>query len=119
MEKNMFASVAIRRTIGALLATVPFLVFAEPSGSPLPTIGSVWDLSAQPCNGGGGNAMHRNPDQETIKQTRVVELRSLKSKFQVPSLPDLPSTYIKLYLGDRSSSLSDFPIENCQDTSCS
>lgn len=103
----MFTDVVIRRTIGALVASASFLAFAGPSASPLPTIAAVWDLSAQPCNGGGGNAMHRNPDQETIKQTGLVELRSLKSTFQVPSLPDLPSTYIKLYLGDRSRGVTD------------
>ena len=107
MVKIMFPSVSIHRVIGVLLVMVSFLVCAEASDLPLPTIGAVWDLSTQPCNGGGGNSMHRNPDQETIKQTRIVELRSLKCKFHIPSLPDLPSTYIKLYLGDRSRGVTD------------
>ncbi len=103
----MITNIAVRSFFGALLASASCLVIAESNEFPLPTIGAVWNLSAQPCNGGGGNAMHRSPDQEKIKQSRIVEVSSLKIKFQVPLLPDLPATYIKLYLGDRSRGVTD------------
>jgi hypothetical protein len=80
---------------------------AETVDSPPPIIGAVWNLSAQPCNGGGGNAMHRDSSEVTIKQSGVIELPSLKLKFKVPKLPYLEKTYIKTYLGDKSRGVVD------------
>ncbi len=98
---------AVRGYVVALMVFIPLVVHAAPGDSLSPSIRSVWDLSAQPCNGGGGNAMHRSPYQAAIQESHIVELPSLRIKFRVPRLPDLPDMTIKLYLGDRSRGVTD------------
>lgn len=96
-----------KKTLILLYLLFPLTVRAEDFGGPSPIIGAVWNLSAQPCNGGGGNAMHRSPTEGDVKKSHVVELPSLKLKFKIPQLPYLEKTYIKTYLGDRSRGVVD------------
>ena len=75
--------------------------------APAKDIRAVWDLSMQPCNGGGGNLMRRNPQQESIRQSRVVALPQLHLQFTIPQLPDISDTHVKIYVGDRSRGVID------------
>jgi hypothetical protein len=89
------------------LALFSLAAKADGTDSKLPVIGGVWDLSVQPCNGGGGNLFNRDPREAEIKKSRVVELPSLKAKFKIPKLPFFEQTAVKIYLGDKSRGVID------------
>lgn len=104
----MSTSLSLHLSIVAFLFAGSSCVLADSNEPPLAKIiGAVWNLSAQPCNGGGGNAMHRHPKQENIQKEKVVELPNLGAKFRVPQLPDVQKTYVKIFLGDRSRGVID------------
>lgn len=96
-----------KKTLALTCAILPLIVNAETIDSTPPVIGGVWNLSAQPCNGGGGNAMHRDASEVEIKKSRMIELPSLKLKFKIPQLPYMGKTYVKTYLGDKSRGVVD------------
>ena len=68
-------------------------------------IGAVWNLSSQPCNGGGGNSMDRHPNESEIKQSKLLEFKDLGLNFAVPQLFETDRTIIKLFMGDQSEAL--------------
>jgi hypothetical protein len=94
--------------LAALGFVTSFSTMAGDRGAPVAnSIGAVWDLAAQPCNGGGVNAMTRDPDQARIQKSKVVDLPQLGVSFQVPRFPDVQSIYIKIFMGDRSRGVID------------
>lgn len=99
---------AISMFFGVFLCFASSLVLAADGELPLAnSIDAMWSLSLQPCNGGGANAMQRHPDQATVQDTKVVPLPTLGLKFRIPQLPDVKSTHLKLFFGDRSRGVID------------
>ncbi|WP_457278918.1 hypothetical protein [Polaromonas sp. P5_D5] len=88
------------------LACPPLAVAQAPAGA-ANDIRSVWNLSLQPCNGGGGNLMVRNADEATIKSTRKIILKDAGFQIAVPQLPELERTHVKLFLNDKSRGVTD------------
>ncbi|GAB2504012.1 hypothetical protein [Lysobacter humi (ex Lee et al. 2017)] len=84
---------------------------AAPAGTAPPTpareIRGVWDLSLQPCNGGGGNAFSRNPAEARIQRERRVDLREIGARFVVPQVQNVAETVLKIRLDDRSRGVTD------------
>lgn len=91
------------------LATVGTAAAAADSARPTPArvIRSVWDLSLQPCNGGGGNLFTRNPVQARIQRERQVDVREIGARFVVPQVQDVAETVLKIRLDDRSRGVTD------------
>jgi hypothetical protein len=81
--------------------------FGQSDSVQVKAIGSVWDLSSQPCNGGGGNLLKRNPNEAEIKEKKIITLKDLGFQLAIPLLPDLEKTYIKLFLNDKSRGVVD------------
>lgn len=82
--------------------------FANPAPTkPAENLAAVWTLTAQPCNGGGGNAMERHPDEAAVKASKTLTLADLGYEFTVPQLPNFEKTYVKLFLGDTSRGVVD------------
>jgi hypothetical protein len=97
-----------RWQLGLLTLAASFgALAAPPESAVVKSIGAVWDLTAQPCNGGPGNVMDRDPNQARIQASKVVELPGLGVRFRVPQLPDTQRIDIKLFMGDRSRGVTD------------
>ena len=89
--------------------TLPLFVDAMSPEKPEPAahLAAVWNLRAQPCNGGGGNAMDRHPQEAAFKSSKVIDLDSLGLRFTVPQLFDVQRTVVKLFMGDRTRGVTD------------
>ena len=74
---------------------------------PAREIRSVWELSIQPCNGGGANAYSRNPSEATVKLTKQLDIPAIGYRFNIPQLPDVQETVVKIHLNDRSRGVTD------------
>ena len=74
---------------------------------PAENLGAVWNLTLQPCNGGGGNAMKRHPEETKIIESGEMSLDDLGLEFTVPQLFDVERTVLKLFLGDRTRGVVD------------
>lgn len=83
---------------------------ASDSSSRLPSareIRSVWDLSIQPCNGGGANAYTRDASEAKVKLTKQLDIPELGYRFSIPQLPGVQETVVKVHLNDRSRGVTD------------
>ena len=74
---------------------------------PAREIRGVWDLGVQPCNGGGANAYARNTSEAEVKLKKQFSLPQLGYRFNVPQLPDVDETVVKVHLGDHSRGVTD------------
>lgn len=72
-------------------------------------IRSVWNVD-QSCSGITMNALSRNKAESTIKTSKTIVLESLGLAFNVPQLPNVDETVIKLNLNDRSRGVIDHYI---------
>ncbi len=77
------------------------------SSEPANSIRAVWNLSAQPCNGGIGNAMNRHPHEKAIQQSKEIKLESLGLVLKIPQISDINDTHVKLFFGDKSRGVVD------------
>lgn len=91
------------------LSMSPF-VFGQTTSTSVKEVKSVWDLSLQPCNGGGGNLMKRNANEAEIKEKKIIKLNEAGFQFAIPQIPNLETTYIKLFLNDKSRGVTDHYI---------
>lgn len=73
-------------------------------------IRAVWLLRTQPCNGGGGNAMGRHPDEKLIERHGSLTLRSVGVTYKLPYVRNVDEFVVKLYLNDRSRGVVDHYI---------
>ena len=106
MNKNLFPTTAgLVVLLG--LATGSSLNADPAPGKQAENLAAVWNLSAQPCNGGVGNAMERHPDEAEIKASGTITLPSLGYEFTVPQLPDVENTHLKVFLGDQTRGVID------------
>ncbi len=74
---------------------------------PVSSLGAVWILSTQPCNGGVGNAMERHPQEDAIRTSKTIDLPSLGLTFSVPQLFDVERAVVKLFMGDTARGVVD------------
>ncbi|MFK8012640.1 MAG: hypothetical protein AB8B80_11400 [Marinicellaceae bacterium] len=70
-------------------------------------IKAVWNLTSQSCNGIGGNAMNRHPDEKNIITSKSISIPNSGFKYKIPQLPDVKNTYLKLFLDDKSRGVTD------------
>jgi hypothetical protein len=97
----------------ALLAFAAVGALAQAASEPhsrLPPareIRSVWDLSIQPCNGGGANAYTRNTSEAEVKLSKQLDMPKLGYRFSIPQLPDTQETVVKVHLNDHSRGVTD------------
>lgn len=83
---------------------------ASESSSRLPPareIRSVWDLTIQPCNGGGANAYSRDPSEGKVKITKQLDIPEFGYRFSIPQIQDVQETVVKIRLNDRSRGVTD------------
>lgn len=74
---------------------------------PAREIRSVWDLSIQPCNGGGANAYTRDASEAKVKLTKQLDIPELGYRFSIPQVPDVQETVVKVHLNDHSRGVTD------------
>lgn len=104
MSSTLKIALLVFAVIGALAkaASEPPLRLA-----PARDIRSVWDLSIQPCNGGGANAYTRDAAEASVKLTKQLDIPELGYRFSIPQLPDVQETVVKVHLNDRTRGVTD------------
>lgn len=70
-------------------------------------INAVWDVFTKSSNGVTQTSYERNPEQELIIESKQIILENIGLKFNVPQLPFLQDTTVKLSLNDKSRGVSD------------
>ena len=93
--------------LGILLFGSLFVTCVHAEMADASKVRSVWDLSAQPCNGGGGNSMSRSPQENKIQKDKTIFLKDLGFKFRVPQFSGVDETIVKIFLNDRSRGVVD------------
>ena len=104
MRSALKMALLVFAAAGALAHAAPEAPLRLP---PAREIRSVWDLSIQPCNGGGANAYIRNSSEAEVKLKKQLDLPELGYRFSVPQLPDVAETVVKVHLNDRSRGVTD------------
>lgn len=68
---------------------------------------AVWNLTEQPCNSGLGNSMNRHPQEQDIKDSKIISIKDSGFKYFIPQLFDTKETIVKLFLNDKSRGVTD------------
>lgn len=79
---------------------------AQATTEPNP-IKSVWLVKQHSCNGFVAHESTRSPDAAEIIRTGVVQIPNLKMEFNIPRIPDLPASVIKLSFHERGRKVVD------------
>jgi hypothetical protein len=93
--------------LGAVAGQAIAAASADVSLPPANTIGGVWDLGSQPCNGSFANAYTRRADQALVRESKRVELPKLGYAIRVLQVPEVQTTVVKIKLDDRTRGVVD------------
>jgi hypothetical protein len=93
-----------------ILFAVSITAIAGEKLAPANKIRTVWSLSLQPCNGGGGNAYTHHPQATEAVISKRLDLPEIGYSFSIPQLPDVEQTVVKVRLNATDRGIKDHYI---------